>query len=304
MNDLSLIYKYKPKYIDDLQYLTIYPILKSFLHITDYKIILQGNSSVGKTTIIKVILNELKDKNIFLYEDLVKYNFIIPLDKKNPICVIDNLDMLPMSHQIKLKTLCNNITLISTCTSYNKIVESLMIKTIIFNINYPSVAFIKEKLMFICDKENIAIDKQCIDHIINLTNNSIGSAINYLEKIKVLDIYCTPDICKNLETNICIDVWNKYSILCKEGKLAEVKQLLDEINRLGFTVLDILDSYYIYIKHSDIFSEEISYEILKLIMIYTHHFYLYKEDSILLLFFTNKLILLLSNDSGNKTGFI
>ena len=174
-----------------------------------------------------------------------------------------------------------------------------MAKTVIFKINSPSITFFKEKLRFIIDKENIAIDKRCIDLIVKLNNNSIGSAINYLEKIKVLDIYCTPEIFKHLETNISIDIWDKYSLLCKEGNLGAVKQLIDEINMLGFTVLDVLDSYNTYIKQSDIFTETMSYEILKLILTYTHHFYLYKEDSILLLFFTNKLILLLSNESSN-----
>jgi len=299
MNELSLIYTYKPKKIDDLQYLTIFPILKSFLAITNYKILLQGNSSVGKTTIIQVILNELKDKTIFSYEDLVDYHFTIPLDKPNPICVIDNLDTLPMNHQIKLKHLCKDITLIATCTSYNKIVDSLMIKTMIFNINSPSTAFIKDKLKYIITKENISIDTQCIDYIINLTNNSLGASINYLDKIKLLNIHCSLDICKQLETNIGRNLWERYTILCNEGDLCAVKQVLKEINSLGFTVLDILDSYYSYIKYSDIFSDEISYEIIKLIMVYTHHFYLYNEDSILLLFFTNKLILLLSNEPSN-----
>jgi DNA polymerase III delta prime subunit len=298
MNNVSLLYKYKPTHIDDLAYLFIYPILKQFLSITGYKIILQGNSTVGKTTIIKVFLNELKGKNIFLYEDLVKYNFVIPLDKKNPICVIDNLDLLSLAHQIKLKTLCDRITLVSTCTSYNKIVESLMIKMTILNINYPSHEFITAKLNTIITRENIVIDNKCIDHIIKLSNNSIGSSINYLEKIKVLDIPCTYEICTQLETNIGTDLWYKYSILCQEGKLGEVKQILNEISQLGFSVLDILDSYYVYVKLSEFFSEEISYEILKLIMVYTHYFFLYKEDNILLLFFTNKLILLLSNEPG------
>jgi hypothetical protein len=299
MNDVSLIYKYKPTHIDDLAYLSIYPILKNFIAITGYKILLQGNSTIGKTTIIKVFMNELKGNNIFLYEDLVKYNFVIPLDKKNPICIIDNLDLLSQAHQIKLKTLCDSITLISTCTSYNKIVESLMIKMTILNINYPSHEFIKDQLSTIIEKENIVIDTKCIDHIITLSNNSIGSSINYLEKIKVLDIPCTYEICTQLETNIGTDLWYKYSILCQEGKLGAVKQLLNEISQLGFSVLDILDSYYIYIKQSAFFSEEVSYEILKLILVYTHHFFLYKEDNILLLFFSNKLILLLSNDPDN-----
>lgn len=299
MNDLSLIYKYKPTHIDHLVYLSIYPILKQFLPITGYKIILQGNSTIGKTTIINVFLNELKGQNILLYDDLVKYNFVIPLDKKNPICIIDNIDLLSQAHQIKLKTLCDRITLISTCTSYNKIVEGLMIKMTILNINYPSHEFIKKKLTTIITKENIVINNNCIDHIIKLSNNSLGSAINYLERIKVLDIPCTYEICTQLETSIGIDVWYKYSILCQEGKLGEVKQLLNEISKLGFSVLDILDSYHIYIKQSEFFSEEVSYEILKLIMVYTHHFFLYKEDNILLLFFSNKLILLLSNGSDH-----
>ena len=169
MNDVSLIYKYKPTHIDDLAYLSIYPILKNFIAITGYKILLQGNSTIGKTTIIKVFMNELKGNNIFLYEDLVKYNFVIPLDKKNPICIIDNLDLLSQAHQIKLKTLCDSITLISTCTSYNKIVESLMIKMTILNINYPSHEFIKDQLSTIIEKEKIVIDTKCIDHIITLS---------------------------------------------------------------------------------------------------------------------------------------
>lgn len=296
MDEWSLIYKYKPRTIDDLSYLSIYTILTSVLKISNYKIILQGNTSVGKTTILKVLEHELKDKNIFSYTDLVKYNFTIPLDKKNPICIIDDLDLVPMGHQIKLKTLCDDITLIASCTSHNKIVESLIIKTIIFNINSPSTSYITDKLAYIINKEHISIDMRCIDRIIKLTNNSLGSSINYLDKIKVLNEHCSLDICKQLETNIGIDVWQEYSLLCKKGDLNGAKVIVDRIKTLGFTVLDILDSYYSFIKYSDVFSETTSYEIIKLIMVYIQNFYVYNEDSILLLFFTNKLILLLTNE--------
>ena len=61
------------------------------------------------------------------------------------------------------------------------------------------------------------------------------------------------------------------------------------INR-GYSVMDILDNYFIYIKTSTIVSEEEKYEIIPYICKYISIFNNIHEDEIELYHFTNNLI--------------
>ena len=72
----------------------------------------------------------------------------------------------------------------------------------------------------------------------------------------------------------------------------------------GFSVMDILDSYFIYIKHNESIKENIKYEIIKLICKYITIFHNVHEDEIELSLFTNDIIFLLNNIKDNdKSNF-
>ena len=64
----------------------------------------------------------------------------------------------------------------------------------------------------------------------------------------------------------------------------------------GFSVMDILDSYFIYIKFNETIEENIKYEIIKLICKYITIFHNIHEDEIELSLFTNDIIILLNNN--------
>ena len=64
----------------------------------------------------------------------------------------------------------------------------------------------------------------------------------------------------------------------------------------GFSVMDILDSYFIYIKHSSIIEEKTKYEFTKLICKYITIFHNIHEDEIELALITNDIIILLNNN--------
>ena len=54
--------------------------------------------------------------------------------------------------------------------------------------------------------------------------------------------------------------------------------------------MDILDNYFLFIKHTQLYSETEKYKIIALICKYISYFHLIHEDEIELALFTNNLI--------------
>ena len=67
------------------------------------------------------------------------------------------------------------------------------------------------------------------------------------------------------------------------------KYILSLIDK-GYSVMDILDGYFSYIKLNDIIDENIKYKIIKIICKYITIFHNTHENSIELILFTNELI--------------
>ena len=78
--------------------------------------------------------------------------------------------------------------------------------------------------------------------------------------------------------------------------MASIKNLKDaiitihSIYKKGYSVMDILDSYFSFIKITDILNQTIKYKIIKLILKYIALFYTLHENVIELTLFTNELI--------------
>ena len=118
--------------------------------------------------------------------------------------------------------------------------------------------------------------------------------INYLEKLKLLNKHITKDLCIKICTNISFTDLDKYTKCCKDNKIGEAISILKQINKKGFSVMDILDNYFIYLKWTDLLDDTIKFEITKLIMKYISVFHNIHEDEIELALFTNNLIFLFS----------
>ena len=136
-----------------------------------------------------------------------------------------------------------------------------------------------------------ALGDDVIDFIISISNKSIRVIINYLEKFKLLNQAITVDIATSLCTNISFKEFNKYTELCKvECNLREAIKIMYNLINRGYSVMDILDNYFIYIKTSTIVTEEEKYEIIPYICKYISIFNNIHEDEIELYHFTNNLI--------------
>jgi DNA polymerase III gamma/tau subunit len=99
----------------------------------------------------------------------------------------------------------------------------------------------------------------------------------------------TIDICKKMCSTISIQTFEKYIELLKIGELQEAIMILYNIYDEGYSVIDILDYFYTFIKITDNVDEELKYKIIPFLCKYITIFNKLHEDVIELAFFTNNL---------------
>jgi DNA polymerase III gamma/tau subunit len=138
--------------------------------------------------------------------------------------------------------------------------------------------------------ENIDIDEDAIDFIINVSNNTIKVIINYLEKFKLLGEKITLNLAIQLCSNISFLTLDEYTNFIKTQNIKEAIKIILEIYDKGYSVMDILDNYFLYIKNTTILTEEQKYNIIPIICKYITVFHNIHEDEIELSLFTNNII--------------
>jgi DNA polymerase III delta prime subunit len=313
------IFKYKPNNLDEYKYnKNICNFLKNLININELNILIIGNTGSGKTTLINCLLNDyydgnyneqnvltinqLKDQGITYYRNDVKVfcQTLISNNKKKTI-ILDDIDNInEQSQQVfrnYLDKYSKNVNFIASCTNIQKVIGSFQSRILIVKLNNFTNNNLLEIMNNICIKENIIINNESKEYIIKLTNNSVRTLICYIEKIKILNKKIDLNTIYNLSTNINFTSLINYTNLCKKNKLVEAINLFIQIYDLGYSVMDIFDSYFSFLKIYNDIDINKKYSILKLLCKYISNFYIVHEDEIELVFFTNKLITILHTNN-------
>ena len=111
-----------------------------------------------------------------------------------------------------------------------------------------------------------------------------------MEKFKLLNQKITFELAVQLCTNISFLTFEEYNTLLKNNKLDEAIKLIYQIYDKGYSVMDILDSYFLFIKNTKNITEDQKYNIIPFICKYITIFHNIHEDEIELALFTNNLI--------------
>lgn len=308
--------KYQPKKIDDFQLDdNMKNLFNNMILMNNISLMLIGNSGSGKTTLINVLINEyykdvsdedrfnnimvintLKEQGIQYYRNEVKTFCQIPstIRKKKKIIILDDIDLInEQSQQVfrnSMDKYIHNVHFICSCVNTQKVIESIQSRIINIKLLPFTNDDLKKILHNIKDNENILIDKNAEEYILNISNNSIRILINYMEKFKLLDVKITEDIVNRLCTNINFLDFDKYLKLCIEDKLSDAVELILDIYDSGFSVIDILDNLFIFIKINNNLSETHKYELIKLLCKYITIFHNVHEDEIELCLLTNNIV--------------
>jgi pentatricopeptide repeat protein len=85
-------------------------------------------------------------------------------------------------------------------------------------------------------------------------------------------------------------VFEEYTNCVKRGDISRAIQIFCKIHDYGFSVIDILDDYFMFIKMTDVLTEEEKYKTIPVMCKFITAFHNIHEDSIELYFFTNNLV--------------
>ncbi len=114
-----------------------------------------------------------------------------------------------------------------------------------------------------------------------------------MEKFKLLNEKITLDLAKQLCSNISFYIFEDYTNLIKNNNLEGAVKIIYELYDKGYSVMDILDNYFVFIKITNLLSEDEKYKIIPHICKYITVFHNIHEDEIELALFTNNLIKIL-----------
>ena len=316
MNHTLFINKFQPLYFKDFEIdQDMTDVLQTLIDMNNLNILFIGDKGSGKTSILNALIKEyyinihenqymenvlhincLKDQGINYYRTDVKtfcQNCSLIKNKKK-IVVLDDIDLINEQSQQVFRNCIDkyshNIHFISSCSNIQKVIESLQSRfTIIKNkpLQRTNLIKIMKKIKTI---ENIEITPDAEDFILDICNNTAKILINYLEKFKLLNMKITLEIANNVCTNISFESFKLYTKLIKSKKLHEALILINSIYDKGYSVMDILDNYFLFIKITNILNEDEKYMIIPYICKYITIFHNIHEDEIELSLFTNNLI--------------
>ncbi len=245
---LPWVEKYRPNKLDDiiLDEITKNKMTNFLMKSEISNMIITGHPGTGKTTTILCLARQIYENDF--NEHVIEYNAsdnrgletinnsIIYFCKKKckpnlqKLVILDEADNITKKAQ---NTLCNLMELynkttkfVLTCNDYNKLIEGIQTRCLIIRYNSLPPSLIKERLTYICEKENITYNDEGLDAIIFISQGDVRIAINCLEstyfgfkKITYKNVY---KICEKPSKMEIIELLK----LCKGNK-----NILNIINR-------------------------------------------------------------------------
>jgi DNA polymerase III delta prime subunit len=314
--ETPFVLKYKPYFINEFGLNRhMEGVLKLLLEIDDLNILFYGNTSSGKTILLDAMIreyyhlakddpfpsenilyiNNLKEQGVSYYRTEMKTfcqsKSIIRGKKK--LVVIDDLDNVNEQSQQVFRNYMDrykgNIHFISVCTNMQKVIESVQSRLHIMKLYPLTDNQIREHMNRIIEQEKIYIEDDSREYLLYICNHSIRMIVNYLEKLVILDQPITIALCKQVCLNISIQQFEQYIFALRNRQLEVAINIFYDLFYSGYSVIDILDLFFTFIKTKNDLDEMTKYKIIPSLCKYITIFHNVHEDVIELALFTNSI---------------
>jgi replication factor C subunit 2/4 len=228
--------------------------------------------------------------------------------KKKKIIIIDDMDTI---HQQCQQVLCNyidkyshNIQFIFSCSNVQKVIENIQSRVKIMSLESPKRENLLDLYSRIVEQEGLVERmvenerEQIQEYVITLSNGSLRELVNIMEKIIVYFsvtrdtnelVKITEEECKSLFLTRIYQSFHEYIVQLREKKLQEAIDTIYSVVANGYSIVDIFDYFFLFLKSSELFSETEKYEITKVLCKYITIIHNVHEETIEMVLFTNQI---------------
>ena len=314
MNNIPFIYKYKPTRLDDFEISEqLKNLLNSLTLNNNLNVLFVGNSGSGKTSLIDALIknyygdsyksenvlriNSLKEQGIQYYRNEVKTFCQTPciVNGKKKCVLLDDIDFINEQSQQVFRNCIDkyshNVNFISSCCNLQKVIDTLQSRQIIIRLTTHSHENLKNVLNYIANKESMKIDENTKEFIVKLSNNSLRIMINYMEKLKIINLPINYELVNNICSNISYEIFDRYTQYLLDKNVPEAVKIFYDLYDCGYSTMDIYDNYFLYIKSCELLkNDNMRYEIIKWLCHYITIFHNIHEDEIELALITHDII--------------
>jgi replication factor C subunit 2/4 len=313
--DALFLNKYQPFFFKDFETdPEMLDILNTLISMNNLNVLFIGSIGSGKTAFLNAVIreyykglapteyvenilhiNSLKEQGINYYRNDVKTfcQTCSSVKGKKKIIVLDDIDFINEQSQQVFRNCIDkyshNVHFISSCSNSQKVIESLQSRLIIIKIKPLQRVNLAKIMHKIKNLEQIDITSDAEEFLLNVCNNTAKILINYMEKFKLLNEPITLELATNVCSNISLFTFEDYTQLLKDDKLDNAIKLLYSIYDKGYSVMDILDNYFVFVKITRLLTEVQKYNIIPFICKYITVFHNIHEDEIELALFSNNL---------------
>ena len=312
----TFITKYKPYFLHEfcMDDKTTH-IIRTLFEIDDLNTLFIGSPGSGKTTLLYALIREyfglsktatIPETNILFINNIREQGINYYRNEMKTFCqshssiygkkkliIIDDIDNInEQSQQVfrnYIDKYSHNIHFISVCTNIQKVIESIQSRVHIIQIKSPLKQDIENIMNYIIRQEKICIDEEAKEYLLSISNDSIRILINYLEKIYLYDAPITYDLCVKICSTISAKKFEEYFSFLKKGESRKAIQIMYEITEYGYSVIDILDYFFSFVKSTPSLTETEKYRIIPFLCKYITIFNKIHEDTLELALFTNNL---------------
>jgi len=324
--------KYRPKTLKDFGFHPdMTQTLESFLAMDRMALLFVGDSGSGKTALLNTLvhtyyapytypefvhnilfINNLKDQGFSFYRNEMKsfcQSRSIFANRKKMV-ILDDIDLINKQNQHVFRHYIDkygaNVHFLLVCGNLQRVIESLQSRTFILRLPIATMEHRRQIMEHICTEERLALTQEAKEYVLHLSDNIAGSSVrnvvNFLEKIWLLlggDVsnskeIITLEMCRQICSAIPLERYDSYLANLRKGQLKEAIDILYEIYDYGYSVIDILDYFFTFVKYSSQLQEDDKYKTIRVLCEYISVYHNIHEHPIELALFTGELAPILS----------
>jgi DNA polymerase III delta prime subunit len=272
-----------------------------------------------------LFINNLKDQGFSFYRNEMKSfcqsRSIFAHRKK--MVILDDIDLINKQNQHVFRNYIDKyghqVHFLLVCGNLQRVIESLQSRTFILKLPIANLDHRRKIMEHICAEEGLWLTHGAKEYILHLSNNIAGSSVrnivNFLEKIWLLiggrgvstgpsaagavdniprpleqpGIEITLEMCRQICSAIPLERYDTYLAHLRGGRLKESIAILYEIYDYGYSVIDIFDYFFTFVKYSAQLQEDDKYKMIRILCEYISVYHNIHEHPIELALFTGEL---------------